>query len=205
LSRRGGQPGHPAGYSRQSAPAIVSISHLTSGARASRASAVTKPTFRTSASATYAASYGVTLWRNSHIRSSRGACDDRRSGRSLRSNTAADARRAVISFPATWRRHTDTTSRSMSSGAVNVSSASRSRARRPSVPSSPSATANTLASTTITFCPNVSHRRVKRHLAAVTSCYALEDLLQSWLTCICDQSAPKVFLQRLVRACGTLP
>lgn len=93
----------------------------------------------------------------------------------------------------------------MSSGAANVSSVKRSRARRPSVPSSPSATANTLASTTITFCPKVTHSCAKRHPATVTRRSALEDLLQSWLTRIGDQTAPKVFLQRLVRACSALP
>ena len=93
----------------------------------------------------------------------------------------------------------------MSSGAANVSSVKRSRARRPSVPSSPSATANTLASTTITFCPKVTHSCAKRHPATVTCRAALEDLLQSWLTRIGDQTAPKVFLERLVCACSALP
>ena len=93
----------------------------------------------------------------------------------------------------------------MSSGAAKVSSVKRSRARRPSVPSSPSATANTLASTTITFCPKVTHSCAKRHPATVTCRAALEDLLQSWLTRIGDQTAPKVFLERLVCACSALP
>ena len=93
----------------------------------------------------------------------------------------------------------------MSSGLTNVSFANRSLARRPSVPSSPNATANTLASTTITFCPNVSHGGVKRHLATFACCRALKDLLQSWLTRVGDQTGPKVFLQRLMCARGTLP
>lgn len=93
----------------------------------------------------------------------------------------------------------------MNSRAANVSSVKRSRARRRSVPSSPSATANTLASTTITFCPKVTHSCAKRHSATVTCRGALEDLIQSWLTRIGDQTAPKVFLQRLVCACSAFP
>src|SRR5436305_7436937 len=108
---------------------------------------------------------------------------------------AAAARLAVISFDTTCRRHTDATSTSISSGPTSVSSVNRSRARRPSVPSSPNATANTLASTTITFCPNVSRSRAKRLLATLTCCCPLEDLLQRRLTRLGDQPTQEVFLQ----------
>ncbi len=47
------------------------------------------------------------------------------------------------------------------SGSTSVSPAKRSRACSPSVPSSPVATANTLASTSITFCPNVIEAALK--------------------------------------------
>jgi hypothetical protein len=139
------------------------------------------------------------------MRPNSGRCDERRSGRSSRSATAASARRAVISRAATWPRHTDATSRSMSSGAAISSPARRSRARRPAAPSSPSATAKTLASTTITFCPNVTHRRVERHPATLAYPDALKNLFQSRLTSVGDQTASEVLLQGLMRACGTLP
>jgi hypothetical protein len=122
---------------------------------------VTRTIFKASASDTYAASYGVTACRNCHTRCNNGRCDERRNGTSTKSETASEARRAVISPPTTWRRNTDMTSRSMRSGAARVSSANRCRARRPSCPSSPRATAKTLASTTITFRPNVTGSRIK--------------------------------------------
>jgi hypothetical protein len=81
---------------------------------------------------------GVTACRNCQMRPNSGLCDDRRSRRLAISETASAARRAGMSLAATWRRHTDVTSRSMSSGAAKVSSAKRPRAPRPSVPSSPS-------------------------------------------------------------------
>ena len=92
----------------------------------------------------------------------------------------------------------------MISGAASVSCAKRPRARRPLVPSSPSATARTLASTTITFCPKVTRRRAKRHPAAVAVGDAVENLIQSRLPRLSNQSAQKVFLQGLMRACGSL-
>ena len=110
------------------------------------------------------------------------------------STTALAALRAGIRFAATRRRHTDTTSRSMSSGATNVSCAKRSRASRPSDPSSPSATASTLASTTITISPNVIDRGSERHAAAATCGDAVEHLIQRGLTRVGYQTAPKVLL-----------
>lgn len=184
---------------------MVSTSHWSPEARERRASAVTSTTSRASASATYAASYGVTTCRSSHMRSSNDRWEDRRSGNSARSAIAPTALRAGISFAATWRRHTETTSRSMSSGATNVSSARRSRACCPSGPSSPSATASTLASTTITVCPNVFGGSVKRHPAATTCSDSDENLVQSGLTRVGDQPASKVFLQGLMRAGGSFP
>ena len=67
-------------------------------------------------------------------------------------------------------------------------------------PSSPSATATTPASTTITFCPKVTHRICKRHLATASCRDTIENLLQRWLIRISDQAAPKVLLQRLMCA-----
>ena len=117
----------------------------------------------------------------------------------------AAARRAVISFAATWRRHTDTTSRSTSSrrGQCFVRQAIPERVVRP-FPSSPNATANTLASTTITFCPDVTHRCAERHLPTLACPGALENLFDSRLTRVGNQTAPEVFLQGLMRACGAL-
>src|SRR5277367_947596 len=132
-------------------------------------------------------------------------CEDRRRGKLARSATALAALLAGIRFAATWRRHTDTTSRSTSSGTTSVSPAKRSRACSPSLPSSPSATANALASTTITFCPNVIDSRLKRHAATTASGDAVENLLQSGLICVGDQTASKVFLQGLMRARRSLP
>jgi hypothetical protein len=138
------------------------------------------------------------------MRWSNGWCDDRLSGNSARSATALAALRAGISFAATWRRHTETTSRSTSSGATNVSAANRSRACRPAVPSSPSATANTLASTTITFCPNVFDGGLEGNVAAAARGDATENLIQRGLICVSDQAASQVFLQGLVCAGGAL-
>ena len=64
-----------------------------------------------------------------------------------------------------------------------------------------SAMANTLASTTITFCPNVLDSSPERY-AATTACGdAVENLIQSGLIRVGDQTAPKIFLQGLMRAC----
>jgi hypothetical protein len=138
------------------------------------------------------------------MRWSNGWCEDRRSGRSARSATALAARRAGISLAATWRRHTETTSRSTSSGATKAWCAKRSRACWPSVPSSPSATARTLASTTITFCPNVLNGTLEGNPATTVTGDAVQNLVQSWLVRVSDQTASKVFLQGLMRAGGPL-
>jgi hypothetical protein len=95
--------------------------------------------------------------------------------------TLLRALRAGISFAAPWRRRTETTSRSTSSGAASVSPAKRSLACSPSVPSSPSATANTLASTTITLCPNVIDSSRESYAATMASTDAVEDLIESGL------------------------
>lgn len=137
------------------------------------------------------------------MRCSSGRCEQRRSGISDRSSTAAFALAAVISFAATWRRHTETTSRSMSSGAVNVSPLRRSRKRSPPFPSSPRATARTLASTTITLGPDVFDRGLGRHSTAATRRHSVEDLFQRGLVRLVDQAAAKVLLQRLMSACRT--
>lgn len=138
------------------------------------------------------------------MRSSNGWCDDRRSGRSAKSASALAALRAGISFAATCRRHTETTSRSTSSGATSVSPANRALACWPSAPSPPSATANTPASTTITFRPNVLNGALKGNGAPTVTGDAVQNLVQSGLVRLCDQTAPKVFLQGLMGAGGTL-
>jgi len=77
------------------------------------------------------------------------------------------------------------------SGAVG---AKRSRACCPSVPSSPSATAKTLALTTITFCPNVVDSSPKGHPATAACGDAVENLILSGLVRIGDQTTSKIFL-----------
>src|ERR1700730_8063663 len=138
------------------------------------------------------------------MRWSIGWCDDRRSGRSARSATALAALRADIRVAATCRRHAETTSRSTSSGATNVSSAKRCLASWPSAPSSPSATAKTLASTTITFCPNVLNGSFKGNPATTVTGDAVQYLIKSGLIRLIDQTASKVFLSGLMRAGGPL-
>lgn len=139
------------------------------------------------------------------MRCSTGWCEHRRNGRSAKSSTAAVARRTVISLAVTWRRHTEITSRSMSSGATNVSAARRSRKRSPSSPSSPRATAKTLASTTITLGPDVFDGGPARHSASSTRSHSVEDLFHRRLVRLGNQPTAEVLLQRLVSASRPFP
>lgn len=122
----------------------------------------------------------------------------------MRSATALAALRAGMRVASTCRRHAETTSRSMRSGATKVSSAKRSRASRPSDPSSPSATASTLASTTITIRPDVIDGSSERHAAATAGGDAVEHLVQRGLVRVGNQTTAKVFLQGLMCARGSL-
>jgi hypothetical protein len=61
--------------------------------------------------------------------------------------------------------------------------------------SSPSAAANTLASTTITFCPNVLHGSLKGNPATTATGDAVQNLIQSGLIRVSDHTASEVFLQ----------
>lgn len=135
---------------------------------------------------------------------SSGRWGDRCNGTFSRSVTARAATRAVISFVAKCRRHIDTVSRSTNSGAANASPVRRDAGMLPSAPPSPSATARTLASTTITFCPKVTHSIYERHLASASCRETVECLLQRRLIRIGDQAAPKIFLQGLMCARSTL-
>ncbi|MEB3982540.1 hypothetical protein OQ968_14850 [Mycobacterium sp. 663a-19] len=59
---------------------------------------------------------------------------------------------------------------------------------------SASATANMLASTTITFSPNVIDSSLKRYTATTARGDAVQNLIQGGLIRIGDQTASKVFL-----------
>src|SRR5947209_4672297 len=93
----------------------------------------------------------------------------------------------------------------MSSGAATSSSRSRARAVSPSAPSSPSAVARTLASTTSTVVANCSRRGFERHRTARASTGAVEHFWQGRVPRFVDESPAEVFLQRLVSFSRTAP
>src|SRR5688500_15416445 len=91
----------------------------------------------------------------------------------------------------------------MSSGAARDCPASAARAVSPSGPSSPSAGARTLASTTTTVVPDGLHRGTEGDRPAGPSTCPLENLLDGRGCSLCDEPAPQVCLQGLIRLNGT--
>jgi hypothetical protein len=172
---------------------------------ASRLSPVSRSAPRTSARATYAASYTVRLSRNCQQRSSSAWCGARTSGIATRSASARPARRRSTAPVLTCRRRTDPTSRSRSSGAASSSPRSRARAWSPSGPSSARATTNTLASTTSTIRPHRRDRRLQSHRSTRTPAGTVEDLLQGRPARFLDKPRTQILLQRLMRGRGALP
>ena len=128
-----------------------SISHRGVGARANLPSDVNSLASRDSARATYAASYGVKLWRSSQIRRMSGRWGILISDRLARSSSPRRERSSLMRPIRSSRRQVLATSRSMISGAQTTSStSSRERMRSPTSSSVISAEARNDASTTIT-------------------------------------------------------
>ena len=167
----------------------------TLGERDNRLSPVTRTTSSSSARATYAASYGVKLCRNSQQRMSSCRCAIRCSGSAKRSAKARSARRATNCPAMTCRRQTEAISRSISSGAARVWPRRPARAASPSELSSARAGAKMLASTTITILPQDLGRRLDRDSTAGPSACAVEDLLDRGRRCLLDQLGSQVLLK----------
>jgi hypothetical protein len=119
-------------------------------------------------------------------------------GRSSRSSKANWARRASSEPRACWRRSTERTSRSISSGAASSSCRSLVRAVSPSGPSSARATASTLASTTSTVVANSAGGILQRDRPPGATAGAIQNLVQRRAVRFLDQSAAEILLQRLV-------
>lgn len=115
-----------------------------------RASAVTRTVSSSSARATEEASETVRWSQGSEQRRISARCETRRMGRATRSEDASSARRNGSRPRRNRRLRTEDTSWSTSSEAANRSPRHRCLARSPSCPSSASAGASALASTTIT-------------------------------------------------------
>ena len=141
----------------------------------------------------------VRLSRSSQQRASRGLCCARRSGMAARSARARAARRRSTSPPCSWRRSTEATSRSTSSGALSRSPRRRARALSPSGPSSPRAVARTLASTTITIGAQRRYRRRQRHRTSRAAARTVKDLLKGRFAGLLNEPGPQVLLEGLVR------
>jgi len=146
----------------------------------------------------------VRLSRSSQQRASRGRCGARWSGMAARSARARAARRKSAAPLCTCRRSTEVTSRSTSSGALSRSPRRRARAWSPSGPSSPSAVARTLASTTITIGAQRRHRCLQRNRATRAAAGPVKNLLKGRFAGLLDEPGSEVFLKRLVRGGGTL-
>ena len=87
-------------------------------------------------------------------------------GRQRREVIQRQARATAVQCQLIWRRRTEATSRSASSGMASRSPRSRARAWSPSLPSSARATTSTLASTTSTVFPDRGHGCLERDRAA---------------------------------------
>src|SRR5690606_37243013 len=100
---------------------------------------------------------------------------------------------------ASWRRSTERTSRSASSGTARVSPRSRERALSPSGPSSASAVTRTLASTTSTLEPELLDGIREGHGPVRPAAGTVEDLVERGGVGILHEPGEQVLLQGLVR------
>lgn len=139
-----------------------------------------------------------TLSRKVQQRLSSARCATRLIGRAYRSSNASSARRSGSRAPKDERLRTEATSRSISSGAASDSPRSLARARSPSTPSSASAGARTLASTTITVTSQSVGGVRERDGSASTAPGPVQDLVHCGRRGVLDEQCAQILLQRLM-------